>query len=213
MSANTSLDASAKNPKKKSIKEIFSKIGSDIIPVIAGILIALFINNFQQNYRDKKLLESTLQSLSNEFAENAAEINEELPRHRQWIDTLERYKESENHSIYDMTAKAGPISIAFIFTTNWQATLNNNSLGFLNFQTVQLLSEIDATHQELRKQEDMLYPVVFGPPMFKRGKEGLEYRQGLEGWFTTFTINEEELLKLYEKFEQVVQNKQYRKDS
>ena len=219
MSSKTPLDtsveasdspASPKNSKKKrNVKSVISRIGLDMIPVIAGILIALFINNVQQNNRDRKLLESTLQSLANEFTENAAEINEKLPLYQRWIDTLQQYKESENHSIYDMITKVGTISTANIFTTNWQASLNNNSLRFLNFQTIQLLSEIDAQHQEVRRQEDILYPIVFGPPMFKKGKEGLEYRQGLELWFTAFRINEVDLLKLYEEFEQVVKNKQY----
>lgn len=205
--------ASAQNPKKKTIRTIVGKIGLDIIPVIAGILIALFINNLQQNYRDKKLLESTLQSLSNEFAENATEINENLPLHLRLIDTLQHYKESENHSIHDIVTKVGRLSTANIFTTNWQATLNNNSLGFLNYKTVQLLSDIDAQQQEMRNQEEMLLPIVFGPPMFKQGKEGLEYRQGLEVWLLTFISNEEILLGLYEEFEQVVRNKQYIQDS
>jgi hypothetical protein len=65
----------------------------------------------------------------------------------------------------------------------------------------------------MRKQEEMLLPVVFGPPMFKRGKEGLEYRLGLEIWLLTFIGNEEALLGLYEEFEQVVRNKQYIQDA
>ena len=216
MSANTPDEATnpaASARKERNVKSLIGRIGLDMIPVIAGILIALFINNVQQNYRDKKILESTLQSLSSEFAENAAEINEKLPLYQRWIDTLQQYKESEHHSIYDMIPKVGTINTANIFTTNWQASLNTNSLRFLNFQTVQLLSEIDAQHQEVRRQEDMLYPIVFGPPMFKKGKEGLEYRQGLEVWFSAFKSNEEALLKMYEEFKQVVRNKQYIQDA
>jgi hypothetical protein len=204
---------SAENSKKKPVKSVISRIGLDMIPVVAGILIALFINNLQQDYRDKKLLESTLQSLSNEFTDNAAEITENLPFHLRLIDTLQHYKESEHHSIHDMVTKVGKLSTANIFTTNWQATLNNNSLGFLNYKTVQLLSDIDAQQQEMRKQEEMLLPVVLGPPMYKRGKEGLEYRLGLEKWLLTFIGNEEALLGLYEEFEQVVRNKQYIQDA
>jgi hypothetical protein len=91
--------------------------------------------------------------------------------------------------------------------------LNNSSLGFLNFQTVQLLSKIDAVHREMRRQEDLLYPIVFGPPLSKKGMDGWEYRQGLELWFIAFKANEENLLELYAEFEQMVTSKQYVHDS
>jgi hypothetical protein len=201
------------NVKGQRVLPLLRKLGLDIIPVIIGILIALFINNAQQNYRDKKLLDSTLQSLSNEFSYNAMAIKGKLPLHQQWIDTLLQYKDSEHYSIQDLMTKVGSVSTANIFTTNWQATLGNNSLGFLNFETVQLLSKIDAQHQELRRQEDLLYPIVFGPPLSKTGKEGWEYRQGLELWFIAFRANEESLLELYEEFKQVVARKQYVQDS
>ncbi|MEO0330104.1 MAG: hypothetical protein AAF223_00235, partial [Bacteroidota bacterium] len=67
------------------------RVGREMIPVIAGILIALFINNWQQSYRDEKLLESTLQSLSEEFDKNAENIQSYLPRQSHFLDTLRLY--------------------------------------------------------------------------------------------------------------------------
>jgi hypothetical protein len=61
----------------------------------------------------------------------------------------------------------------------------------------------------MRKQEDMLYPIFFGPPLFKVEKEGLEHRLGLEIWLMTFSSNETELLQLYNEFEDIVENKRY----
>jgi hypothetical protein len=90
MDSNTpsspSLEVSTSKPtanlpvKKRNATYFMGQMGREMIPVIAGILIALFINNWQQNYRDEKLLESTLQSLSEEFDKNTENIQSYLPR-------------------------------------------------------------------------------------------------------------------------------------
>lgn len=204
--------ASAQTPKKKTIKAVMGKIGLDIIPVIAGILIALFINNLQQNYRDKKLLESTLRSLSEEFKKNTENIYAYLPRQTRFLDTLQYYKEDKTYSIFDIATKASGMGSPEIHSTNWQTSLNNNSLGLLNFQTIDLLSQIDSKYQELREQEMFFYSIAYGPPIFKKGEEGLEYRKGMELWLISYIGNEKELLALYEEFVKILQNKQYYQD-
>ena len=224
MSSKTPLDTtsteasdpavSAKNAKKKkNVQSVIGQIGLDMIPVVAGILIALFINNLQQNYRDKKLLESTLQSLSEEFKENKENIDLLLPLQKRFLDTLQHYKEDNTYSIFDIATKASKMGTPDIYSTNWQASLNNNSIQLLNFQTIHLLSQIESKYRELKEQETMIASITLGPPMFKTGEEGLEYRNGMELWITSYIGNEEELLELYKKFEEIVRNKQYTHDS
>ncbi len=184
-----------------------------MIAVIAGILIALFIGTLQQDYRDGKLLKSTLQSLSNEFSKNTANINQYLPRQARFLNTLRQSMGNDTLSIFDLTLQTQNgqgMGTADLYTTNWQAALNNNSLRFLNFQTVTLLSQIESKHQELKAQDMLFAPIVFGPPMFKRGKEGLEYRRSMELWLGSYMGNEKELLTLYQHFGKVVRTGQYR---
>ena len=76
---------------RKNVREVLLKIGLDMIPVIAGILIALFVNNVQQNVVDRRLLKSTLQSLSDEFSENEKVIEHLLPNQQRFLDTLRFY--------------------------------------------------------------------------------------------------------------------------
>lgn len=89
--------------------------------------------------------------------------------------------------------------------------MNNNSLMLLNFEAVNLLSRIDAKHEELKDQEKFINPTVFGPPFYKKGKEGLEYRKGMELWMAVLIGNERELLDLYQEFEELLQNKKYQR--
>ncbi|MDN5212940.1 hypothetical protein QQ020_12815 [Fulvivirgaceae bacterium BMA12] len=199
------LHASEKNPKKKkNFKAVLGKIGLDMIPVVFGILIALFINNLRENYQDRKLLEATLSSLSKEFQKNIEGIESNRQRLTQLSDTLRHYREEEMYSIFDLAAKADGVGLAEIYSINWQISLNNNSLRLLNVQTIHLLSKIDEKHKELNEQASIIYPIVYGPPFFQKGKEGLAYRKGFEIWLTAYIGNEKELLTLYEDFEKAV---------
>jgi hypothetical protein len=195
--------------RRRSTKSILSKIGLDIIPVIAGILIALFINNFQQNILDRKLLASTLESLSAEFSENEKVIKGLLPRQQGFLDTLRFYLNDKSYSLNDMSTKTNGMGTPKIQSTNWRAALNNNSFSMLNFETINLLSQIENLYDELKDQEELMYPNVYGPPWFKTGQEGWEYRKGMDAWMITYVGNLHELLALYKEFEEVVENEKY----
>lgn len=199
------LHAVEKPAKRKGKPNtVLGKIGLDMVPVVVGILVALFINNLRENYQDRKLIEATLLSLSNEFEKNVEDIETNRRRLTQVLDTLLYYQDDQTKSIHDLASKAGGIGFAEIRSTNWQISLNNNSLRLLNIQTVNLLSKIDAKHRELKEQESFVYPIVFGPSFFKKGEEGLAYKKGMEIWLTAYVGNEKELLSLYEDFEKVV---------
>lgn len=185
------------------------KLGFEMVPVIAGILIALFIDQLQDDARDEKLLQSTLQSLSNEFTQNAAEINKRLLGHKRLIDTLHRYQTNEQYNLNDVMIKGGGFQTPTLLSTNWQITVNNNGLRFMNFQTVNLLSRIQAVHREIQQQEDVLFPVVYGSAMYERDPQSVMYRRSTEDLIIGYRANEQELLDLYKQFKELVQAKQY----
>lgn len=209
---NSEPDVDEKIPnKKRNLKPVLSKIGLDMIPVVAGILIALFINNVRQSVLDQRLLASTLESLNDEFSKNQTNIEYYLPRQQRFLDSLRFFLEDRSFSIFDMSRKTDGMGTPEIHSTNWRSSLNNNSLQLLNFRTVNLLSQIDSKYEELKDQEALIYPIAYGPPMFKKGEEGWEYRKGLELWMISYISNERELLALYKEFEQIIQTKTYQR--
>lgn len=210
MKLNKSAVQSAKRKDTyKQLRITLGKLGFEMLPVIGGILIALFIDQVQDDGRDRKLLQSTLQSLSDEFTQNTTELNRCFPRHERLIDTLHRYQGNERFNLYDVMVKGGGFPTPTLLTTNWQITINNNSLRFMNFQTVKLLSQIQFIHQELQKQEDVLFPVAYGSPMYERGREAVLYRRGVEDLIISYKSNEKRLLILYEQFNKLVTGKHY----
>ena len=117
-------------------------------------------------------------------------------------DTLEFYEKDESLSIYDLTVKAPGLTAADLYTTNWQVTLSTNSLRLINFETITLLSKIDAKHKELKDQGDVLTSLVYNTAIYKNDREGFYHRKVLASWIGGYMGNEKELIALYDEFKE-----------
>jgi hypothetical protein len=189
----------------------FKKFCLDMLPVIAGVVIGMFVNSYTEERKNQNMLENTLQALSNEFTENGHELNKKLPRHKRIIDSLTYYKGHEQFTLYDVLLKAGGLSFGKISTTNWRAALNNYSLQLINFPTIKLLSAIENVHEEQSKLDDWFAEIVYSPSFYERGKEGVAYRMNVLDAMNNYKANEEELLQLYDDFARIVNSKEYQR--
>ena len=180
--------------------KIIGKLAVELVTVIAGILIALFVNNVQEKRTDKKILDETLHALSLEFDKNRENIKSISHRVQRFRDTLEFYENDPSLSIYDLTIKSPGLTIADLYTTNWQVTMSSNSLRLINFETITLLSKIDAKHKELKDQGAILTSLVYSTAIYKNDREGFYQRKVLASWIGGYIGNEAELIALYDEF-------------
>jgi hypothetical protein len=192
--------------KSQRIYRMLAKFGFELLTIIAGILIALFVNNLRERNHDRDVLVSTLNSLSLEFDENIESIDKMQARLNRFRDTLKFYENNTDLSIYDLTTRAPGLGTAELHTTNWQATLSNNNLRLLNFETVTLLSQIDSKHQELKNESAILVSIIYSPALYRTDDEGYRYRKILGDWITSYLSNERELIDLYTEFKQLVED-------
>ncbi|MFK7787843.1 MAG: hypothetical protein AB8B56_22160 [Crocinitomicaceae bacterium] len=84
------------------MSEFLKSIGTQIIPVIVGILIALFINNWNEERKEKEYLTKILGSIELELEETQKDIEEEMVTQRSLIDTLMVYLEDETSETTDL---------------------------------------------------------------------------------------------------------------
>ena len=196
------MDESSNKKKhgQATMYKIVGKLAVELITVIAGILIALFVHSIQEKRADKKILDETLQALSLEFDKNRDNIRSISHKLQTFKDTLEFYEKEESLTIYDLTVKAPGLQVADLFTTNWQVTLSTNSLRLINFETITLLSKIDAKHKELKDQSDVLNSLVYNTAIYKNDREGFYHRKVLASWIGGYLGNENELIALYDEF-------------
>ena len=195
--------------KYKRIYRMLARFGFELLTIIAGILIALFVNNWQVRNHDMAMLKSTHNSLSQEFEENIENINRIQPRLERFRDTLEFYKSNTGLSIYELTTRAPGLGTAELHTTNWQTTLSSGSIRLLDFETVTLLSKIDSKHQELKNETAQLISIIYSPALYRKDEEGYHYRKVLGDWIGSYLGNEQELIVLYDEFKELVGKENY----
>ncbi len=190
--------------KPRPVYRALTKLAFELVAVIAGILIALFVSNLQERKHDKELLEGTLSSLVKEFDKNIANIRSKQLRIERFRDTLKFYDQNMSLSISDLTLKSPGLTAVELYTTNWQTSLSTNSLRLLDFETVTKLSQIDAKHKEMNDQALMLTNMIFNTAVFRTGKEGMEHRKILGWWIDAYLGNINELEELYNQFDTMV---------
>ena len=70
------------------IKTNLRSIAKDMIPVIFGILIALWINNWQKSKEDRAFLHHVFSTIEKEHDENIKELQNIIPLHERLTDSI-----------------------------------------------------------------------------------------------------------------------------
>ena len=141
-----------------------------------------------------------------EFDKNIDNIKSKAHKLQQFKDTLEFYQKDESLSVYDLTVKSPGLTAVDLYTTNWQVTLSSNSLRLIDFETITLLSKIDAKHNELKDQAAILTSLLYNTAMYKNDREGFYHRKVLSSWIGGYMANENELTVLYDQFKTLITN-------
>lgn len=121
------------------------KMISEIIILISGVLIALFINNWKQKIDNQNFVEKVYAFIEKEMESNSNSISEVLPNHYLFLDSINFYMDKE-------------VPISKILDTNLQAALINNvawnsfldsNLELVDFDIVLFLAGLEELERSL----------------------------------------------------------------
>lgn len=104
----------------------FKKFGYDLLPVTAGVLLALLISNAQQSWKQKKFTSQVMQTIVEENKSNMARIDELLPKQLRTLDSLSHYADSASVAIVDVISKVGGLSTPDIINNGADFLLKGN---------------------------------------------------------------------------------------
>jgi len=107
---------------KKIIKILFK----EIVPIIIGILIALYINNWNEDRKDKNYINRISISINKELTESNNDITKKLVQQKTLVDSLNFYLKDDTISLYKIIRKAKGIYIPSIKIHSWKAISNSN---------------------------------------------------------------------------------------
>jgi len=128
----------------------------DIIPVILGVLIALIINNWNEDRKDKKYLNQIFSSINEELEESKTGIENTIPRQKLLLDSLEVYLDDETVSLFEIMRKAGGIRFTTIKNNSWKA-ISNSKIELVEYEKISILSDIDEAKDILELQSEKLF--------------------------------------------------------
>ncbi|MFK7933669.1 MAG: DUF6090 family protein [Saprospiraceae bacterium] len=143
----------------KQIKQIIR----EIIPVIIGILVALVINNWNEDRKDQKYLDKIFSSIEKELEESGADIERVIPKQLAMLDTIDTYLNDETVSLAKIVWSANGIQEPEIKINAWNA-IANSKLELIEYEKISALSDIAGGKENLRlrteKMLDFLLPNI-----------------------------------------------------
>ena len=133
-----------------------SQLIREIIPVIIGILIALVINNWNEERKDKKYLSQILFSINEELEESKVDIKETIPRQKVLLDSIEVYLTDETVSLFNIVIKAKGIRFTTIKNNSWKA-IANSKIELVDYKKISVLSDIEQGKEILELQSEKIF--------------------------------------------------------
>lgn len=130
--------------KKSLIKYLI-----EALLIVFSVLLALLLNEYRENLKQKKVIRKNLQSIEEEMRSNLSVINDWIPYHQQVLNNIERAIESDsiqNLLITDRGFDIFQIAPKGIFQntmsqTAWNVGQGSGIIGNLDYETVYLLSK------------------------------------------------------------------------
>ncbi len=177
------------------MKEKIQTLFKEMIPVILGILIALFINNWKQSYDDQKFINSVLSSITEELKENHTELQEVIESHQQLLDTINYHIEDPEITIGELINKVGGIPGASIRNNAWKALVNNR-IDLIEYDKISILSNIEEDKSNMKMKFERLTDLIY---------QGISSSEYIHKKMFLVTVNdllytEEQLYESHEQF-------------
>lgn len=149
---------------KKIIKERFKNYTisfvKQIIPVVAGILIALFIDNWNANRKDKAYLNQVFSTINSEIKDSKDDLSFTFPKQKSLTDSLRFYANDEKLTVFDIVRKNGGIFIPKIKLNAWKS-VSSSKIDLIDYKKVNWLSELEENKNILSKKSDFLMNFLY----------------------------------------------------
>ena len=125
----------------------------EIAIVVLGVLIAVWINNWQQGIANEKYIQKTLAAIEAEIEQNRSNIDTVLTRHQKIMDYLEEHYDSTEETLGDMLIQLGGIQSPEIKNIGLRFFIANKA-ELVSYDVIAHLSEIETNKELLTRKEE-----------------------------------------------------------
>jgi len=129
----------------------FSDLLLEIISIVIAILLALAVNNWQENRKHQELLHASLHNIRQELSDNAHRVDAELQHHARVQKAFaalvqarangESLRFNEIAKTFHQTSPSG-LHFLGLQNTAWKIAENDGALAYMDYHTRHLLTEV-----------------------------------------------------------------------
>lgn len=145
---------------KKKIKNYSIHFIKEIIPVIAGILIALFIDNWNSERKDKAYIHQVFSTIDSELKDSKEDIKAIMPQQESLIDSLDFYADNKTLSVMDVVKKSKGIYIPQIKMNAWKS-VSNTKIDLIDYEKITSLTNIEELKEILDDKSKFLMSFLY----------------------------------------------------
>jgi len=137
------------------MKKYINPFIKEILPIIAGILIALYINNWNEHRKEENYINYISKAINAELTETNEDIIDIVAVQKSFIDTIDFYLNDGKVTLLDIAIKANGIQIPTIKINSWKA-VSNSKIELMEFDKVSILAEIAENKDILKMKAEKL---------------------------------------------------------
>ncbi len=144
----------------KLTQQHFVSFFKDTFIVVIGVLIAVFINNFNEQKTNQQYIKQTLHSIQQEIVQNKAEVDTVMKKHFVLLDSIQTSIKNEEESISQLIGRLGGIQSASIKNVGLRFFIANKA-ELVDYKLIAQLLEIETSTELLDKKTDKLIDFTF----------------------------------------------------
>ena len=144
----------------KLTQQHFVSFFKDTFIVVIGVLIAVFINNFNEQRTNQQYIKQTLHSIQQEIVQNKAEVDTVMKKHFVLLDSIQTSIKNEEESISQLIGRLGGIQSASIKNVGLRFFIANKA-ELVDYKLIAQLLEIETSTELLDKKTDKLIDFTF----------------------------------------------------
>lgn len=167
----------------------------EIIIVVLGVLIAVYISKLRDDAQDERFIKKTLFAIEEEIKENKLRLEKVLDRHRIVIDSMHQIKNDEAASLAELLERFGGIQYAGNTNIGLRFFISSKA-ELVDYKTISQLSKIEFTSDLLSKKMENLIEFSYNQMEKKDSVSKLKFVI----YLSNVIDSESSLIELYDHF-------------
>ncbi len=147
--------------KLKKIQMNYKKIILDFIPAFLGVLVALVLNNWNEQRKENEFITKSIVSIYHDNQSNLENIKAQLESTDKQLDTIKHYLNNKDITIEGIIKKNNGINGEILVQSGWNILENSNLVTKIDYDLVFKLNKmsrgIDIINTRLDNTFDFCY--------------------------------------------------------